>query len=306
MPTYNDLRPERDFEKQDYELVFPGMTMTEKKRTIQNLLLLREGLDSEIPPRKAEHNLLVASWNIKEFGHTTQRLPESYFYTAEIISRFDLVAVQEVKSTLKDLNILMRLLGDEWAYLINDITEGDKGNSERSAYLYNKSRVEFAGLAGEIMLWDELTAGSGIKQLKRTPYITGFRSGWKTFAMVCLHLHPGKGKDDVAFRGKEVELLLAALAKKMSDRHLWNPNLVLCGDFNLYSGPTRDDPTIQKIKDAGFREVEGLEGEDTNASLSDDSTPGARTYRTPPTWPGTTRTRGERIRCRITTRSGLN
>ena len=44
MPTYNDLRPEDDFKRKDYALVFPSMTKTEKKRTIENLLLLREGL----------------------------------------------------------------------------------------------------------------------------------------------------------------------------------------------------------------------------------------------------------------------
>ena len=33
MPTYNDLRPDKDLQKQGYALVFPSMTKTEKKRT---------------------------------------------------------------------------------------------------------------------------------------------------------------------------------------------------------------------------------------------------------------------------------
>jgi hypothetical protein len=53
-----------------------------------------------------------ASWNLKEFGHLKNRLPETYFYIAEILNRFDLVAVQEVNSTLTDLDIIMRLLGE--------------------------------------------------------------------------------------------------------------------------------------------------------------------------------------------------
>jgi endonuclease/exonuclease/phosphatase family metal-dependent hydrolase len=269
LPTYNDLRHADDFKKRDYELVFPDMGDEDKLRTLQNLLVLRAGLDAQIVPRRAEKNLLVASWNIKEFGHTKQRLPEAFFYTAEIMSRFDLVVVQEVKGSLKDLYILDRLLGDDWAYLINDITEGDAGNSERSAFLYNKKRVELAGLAGEIVLWDELTALSPIKQLKRTPYITGFRSGWKSFAMICLHLQPGDDATDLSYRRKEVELLLAAIAHKTKDKHLWSPNLILAGDFNFYSGATKDDPTIQLIRDAGYREVEALEGVDTNASLTE-------------------------------------
>ncbi len=269
MPTYNDLRPENDFKKKDYELIFPSMTKTEKKRCIQNLLTLRSGLDERVAVRKSDHNLIVASWNIKEFGHTTQRLPEAYFYIAEIINRFDLVIVQEVKSTLKDLHIVMQLLGPDWSYIVNDITEGDDGNSERSAYIFNIKRAVFGGLAGEIVLWDSLTANSSIKQLKRTPYITGFRAGWKTFAIVNLHLHPGEEDDDILFRREEVELLLEAIEEKVSKGRLWNDNLILAGDFNLYNGSDKDDPTIELFNDNGFREIETLVGVDTNASQTE-------------------------------------
>ena len=269
MPNYNDLRPEDDLKKKGFALIFPDMKDAEKKRTIQNILTLRAGLRQEVAAKKADNNLLVASWNIKEFGHTTQRLAESYFYIAEIISVFDLVAIQEVKSTLKDLDIIMRLLGEDWGYIINDITEGTDGNSERSAYLFNKKRVVLAGLAGEIVLWDELTRTSVVKQLKRTPYIIGFQAGWKTFAMVNLHLNPGESEIDIAYRRAEVELLLKALYEKISRGRLWNENLILVGDFNLYSGANKDDPTIQVINQAGFKEVESLIGKDTNASMTE-------------------------------------
>jgi len=267
MPFYNDLRPDEDLAKKDYALVFPDMNVTEKKRTIKKLLKLREGLGNEITQKRADENLLVASWNIKEFGHTTQRLYEAYFYIAEILARFDLIAIQEVKSTLKDLDIIMRLLGSDWRYLINDITEGVAGNSERSAYLYNTKRVQFAGLAGELVLWDELTANSPVKQLKRTPYITGFRSGWKSFAMIDLHLHPGDDPDDVETRAEEINLLVTAVGEKISKSRFWNDNLILVGDFNLYR--EKDKETLDFIHQAGYKEVEGLDGVDTNASLTE-------------------------------------
>ena len=202
MPFYNDLRPASDYEQRDYALVFPDMIVEEKVRTITNLIRLKGGLEQRIPSRKVDKNLLIASWNIKEFGHTTQRLNEAYFYIAEIISRFDLVAIQEVKSTLKDLQIVMRILGSDWNYIINDITDGDSGNSEQSAYLFNNKRLRLSGLAGEIVLWPAITEGSEIKQLKRTPYITGFKAGWKSFTMINLHLHPGDdGSISVLYKG---------------------------------------------------------------------------------------------------------
>lgn len=266
MPAYHDLRPAADFEERGYALVFPKMTVTEKKRTIRNLLVLKEGL-AEIPTRRTEDNLLVASWNIKEFGHTTQRLPEAYFYIAEIIAMFDLVAVQEIKSTVFDLDIIMRLLGSDWRFLVNDITNGTDGNSERSAYIFNTARVKLSGLAGEISLWEELTADSDLKQLKRAPYITGFCAGWKTFAMVNLHLHPGDDDDDIELRKEEVRLLLAAIAEKRRLNQLFTDNLILVGDFNLYDD--HDDETIALIEDAGFFEIESLKDKDTNASKTE-------------------------------------
>lgn len=265
MPFYNDLRPETDYDKQDYALVFPGMTAEEKVRTITNLIRLKQGLKQRLPNRKVDENLLVASWNIKEFGHTKQRLNEAYFYIAEIISHFDLIAVQEVKSTLKDLQIIMRILGSDWDYIINDITNGSSGNSERSAYLFNNKRIRMSGLAGELVLWPKITQGSEIKQLKRTPYIIGFKAGWKSFAMINLHLHPGDDRDDVAFRKEEIRLLLEALKEKTGG--LWTRNLILSGDFNLYD--KKDDPAVALIKQSGYDEVDGLHGKDTNASQTE-------------------------------------
>ncbi|MEM7378765.1 MAG: endonuclease/exonuclease/phosphatase family protein [Pseudomonadota bacterium] len=275
MPHYNDLRPTADFERRDYALVFPNMQPSDKARALHSLLRLKAGLTDSIPHRKSESNLLIASWNIKEFGHTTQRLPEAFFYIAETLSHFDLIALQEVKSSLKHLNKVMRILGSDWDYIVNDITDGKNGNSESSAYLYNTKRVGLSGLAGEIVIWDELiedvfaeqdpdSREKHLRQLKRTPYVTGFKAGWKSFALVNVHLHPGDDDDDVALRRDEVSLLLAALQRKRAE--LWNKNLVLTGDFNFYK--LRDATTVARIHAAGFNEVDGLLGKPTNASGS--------------------------------------
>lgn len=268
MPDYSSLRPIKDFKDHDYELVFPDLDDETKIRIIKNLIMLREGL-STIPDKLADKNLIMASWNIKEFGHTKQRLPESYFYIAEIMSRFDLIAVQEVKSTLKDLDIVIRLLGDDWKYIINDVTEGPEGNRERSAYIYDTTRIRFSGLAGEIIFWEELTKDMEVKQLKRTPFITGFEAGWKEFAIINFHLHPGDDDEDTETRRQELELLLKTLEEKKKKGHLWTDNLILSGDFNLYEGATKDDSNVQMINDAGFFEVQSLKGVKTNVSQTE-------------------------------------
>lgn len=275
MPFYNDLRPTEDFDERDYALVFPGMSDEAKIRTIDGLLRLKTGLDAEVRPRRTGDNLLVASWNIKELGHTRQRLPEAYFYIAEVISRFDVVAVQEIKRTLKDLDIIMRILGSRWDYLVNDITEGNAGNQERSGYIFNTDRVELGGLAGELVAWDQLVQdlGTEITQLKRTPYVTGFKAGWKRFAMVSVHLEPSSGDEHAAVRSDEMALLLGALDHKLDSGTIWNRNIVLTGDFNLYDDPgsntswrVTDGETVAAINLAGYTEIDSLVNLDTNVS----------------------------------------
>lgn len=260
MPYYNDLRPQADLDKREFGLVFPDISKDEKIRTIESLVRLRQALDAKIPQRRTEKNLLVASWNIKEFGHTTQRLPEAYYYAAEIIAAFDLVAIQEIKTSTKGLDRIMRILGHDWDYLINDITDGTSGNSERSAYVYNTRRVRFSGLAGELVLPDKLTAATAVKQFVRTPYITGFTAGWKSFVVLCLHLSPNKSGPKAKARAEEVSLLMAALKAKTKDD--WS-NIVITGDFNLYNGT--DQASIDIFAKHKFLEVKGLEGALTNA-----------------------------------------
>ena len=266
MPWYNDLRPPEDQKKQDFALVFPDMKASEKTDTIEDLLRLRQYLDFNVSPKYADKNLLIASWNIKEFGKLSKRLPASYFFIAEILNRFDLIAVQEIKHSLSDLFIIMRLLGSDWDYLINDMTEGRAGNSERFAYIYNTKRVSFSGLAGEIVLWEELINSGGIKQLKRTPYITGFKAGWKSFAIISVHLQPSNDDEDKAFRKQEIQALVNAIKAKIEKRSLWTNNLLLVGDFNIYAD---NDDMMKILASEGFKEIPGLAELPTNVSQTE-------------------------------------
>ncbi|MFT5437961.1 MAG: hypothetical protein ACI840_002621 [Ulvibacter sp.] len=70
------------------------------------LSILKEDLDAHIPAKKVDRNILIATWNIRAFGDFTpkwnsdkgdspKRDIQSIIFIAEIISRFDVVAVQE-------------------------------------------------------------------------------------------------------------------------------------------------------------------------------------------------------------------
>src|SRR4051812_16175884 len=127
-----------------------------RRRAADRLLTLRQALahGEGAPPARAFETLVLGTWNLREFDSATwdTRLPESYAYIAEVIDRFDLVAVQEVRADLKALEALRFRLGKHWNYLVSDVTEGRAGNQERLAFLYDTRKVTFLGVAGELVL----------------------------------------------------------------------------------------------------------------------------------------------------------
>ena len=56
---------------------------------------------------------------------------------AEIVSRFDVVAIQEVRGNLTALQTLLTALGPNWATIMTDVTRGKAGNNERMAFAFD-------------------------------------------------------------------------------------------------------------------------------------------------------------------------
>ncbi|MCD4674011.1 MAG: endonuclease/exonuclease/phosphatase family protein [Anaerolineaceae bacterium] len=225
---------------------------------LERLLALRQQLDREVPTRTQSETLLLATWNIREFDSPAygERLPEAFYYIAEIIAHFDLVAIQEVRRDLRALKKLCAILGGHWKYLITDITEGSRGNDERMAFLYDTRKVSFGGLAGELVLpplqlKDEngKTFYQPVSQVARTPFMCGFRAGWTRFILATVHILYGKSSANNPQRVEEIRQVAQALRSKTLDRYAWARNLILLGDFNIFSP---QDKTMQALTDAGF------------------------------------------------------
>jgi hypothetical protein len=245
-----------------------NLTQAQKLRVVEGLQRLRESLrgGGSPPLRNTDKTLIVATWNIREFGKSKAgfRSDEPYYYIAEIISRFDLVAIQEVRS-LYSIQRLTTLLGSDWDYLITDVTFGTSGNSERMAFLFDRRKVRFAGLAAEIVL-PKPAAGS-VVQFARSPYVAGFRSGWAQMNLCTVHIYYGKGVKDDPRRVEEISGLARLLARNADDFRsgqaprddsaapVQSENLLLLGDFNIFN---REDVTMKALTDAGFVVPEGL------------------------------------------------
>src|SRR4051794_22989818 len=119
------------------------------------LVALSAALDQVVPARKAT-NLLVATWNIRAFdrytptwrsvtGDSPIRDRSNIAHIAEIVSRFDVIAIQELRRSAPAFLAMLDRLGPDWAFLTSDVTEGDLGNNERLAFVYDTRRLRPSG-----------------------------------------------------------------------------------------------------------------------------------------------------------------
>ncbi len=263
-------------------------------RCARRLLTMRKELKS-LANRKSDRSLLLATWNIRDFDSNKfrqgPRLPETFFYIAEIISCFDLVALQEVNRDLSALQKVMQILGREWSFIATDTTEGAGGNAERMAFVYNTEKVWFRQIAGEIVLPQgqlivspaksqsagdleerpvEEALESGLtevhQQFARTPFVVAFQAGWFKFNLCTVHIYYGEESGaGLQRRIDEIQRLVKFMADRQdreNDAVDNDParaeNYILLGDFNVVSP---EHETMQALKSEDFQVPPAIDGD---------------------------------------------
>ena len=214
-------------------------------RTIEKLKVLRKQLDKEIPEKTAANSLLLATWNIRAFKKDS-RTKESLYYIAEILSRFDLVAIQEVHGQREELEKVMAILGKNWKYIATDVTAGSAGNGECMAFLYDTNKVSFKSMAGEIVLPKDNKTLEGL-QFARTPFCVSFQAGWFKFNIATVHIYYGNGSEGLKQRAKEITALSKFLSTRANNE---KNNYIILGDFNI---PDVDDEYMKALESGGFK-----------------------------------------------------
>jgi hypothetical protein len=181
---------------------------------------------------------LLGTGNVRDLGKPSRwgygpRLKESFFYIAEIISRFDLVAVQEVNE-LKSLEVVMDILGPDWDFIATDVTDRSLGgNGERLTYVYDTRKVKFQNIAGEVVLPADMLISRvefegeedddskrlvASKQFRRSPFLTRFQSGWLKFDLCTVHIYYGSDYGEkLDERIDEIRQIANYMAKRADD-----------------------------------------------------------------------------------------
>ncbi|MBP1856997.1 endonuclease/exonuclease/phosphatase family protein [Rhizobium herbae] len=206
------------------------------------LLRLRALLNGQIVSKRRPNSLIVGSWNIRHFDGGRKRLPESYHYIAEIIDHFDICAIQEVKD-IEAMEKLMRLLGRNWDYFINDSSGGGRGNHERMAFVYNRNRVFFRNLIGELVF--EKGTLPGDEQIGRTPFFASFQAGWFKFTLCSAHIvfEETEGRP---LREDEINAIATILKQRATTADEVH---IMLGDMNI---ETLSDAGMAALKRNGF------------------------------------------------------
>lgn len=243
----------------------PKITDIPPKNVTLEIQKLRFELDKAIPPKQLDHNVLIGTWNIRAFGDLTERWtgkkgdsPKRNLHAllciAEIISRFDVIALQEVRGNIKCLRHMMKVLGPNWSLILTDVTKGKKGNDERMAFLFDTRKVKLSGLACELVVPEEKGIGSNAfeKQFARTPYAVGFQSGGHTFILITLHVIWGEEKERI----KELKAIAKWLADWSTDVNAWDQNLIALGDFNI---DRKANPLYKAFTSMGIRTPKELD-----------------------------------------------
>jgi endonuclease/exonuclease/phosphatase family metal-dependent hydrolase len=200
---------------------------------------LRDALDQRLPARTLDRNLLIGTWNIRHVGGPTEqwragddddspkRDLHSIRVVAEIIRRFDVVAIQEIRGDLKTLR-------PDWGFVLTDVTRGDTGNDERLGFVFDRRTTRISGLAGELVVptdeFDHIDPDALDRQFARTPYAVAFESGSETFVLVTLHVLWGDRPEE---RTPELRAIAEWLDEWARDVNAWDHHLIALGDFNI-------------------------------------------------------------------------
>jgi endonuclease/exonuclease/phosphatase family metal-dependent hydrolase len=208
------------------------------RETARGLLELKRRIQAaQIPPSRLDERILIATWNIREFGKK-KRQKASLHHIAEILGQFDLVAISELRDDVRELGTVLGYLGPQWGVVFSDYLSDPGGNRERIAFIYDKRAARFTGFASQASAPRKKQGKEYLsaESFWRLPYMASFRAGSFDFIVMGVHVRWG---DSEKARERELGLLAEWVESRRKERFQLDKDLILLGDFNIpgYSSP---------------------------------------------------------------------
>ncbi len=188
-----------------------------------------------IPDRTAGQ-MLVATWNLANLG-AQERRDQDKALIAEVLSWFDIIAVQECRENFADLDDICRKLGPSYRMLMSDAA----GNDERLSFLYDSSKFQLLEEVGEIAFPPSQYKRINLPGVKdefngfdRTPYLAAFRAAGSSITFVNVHLFYGQEKTaEIGRRALETYAVARWADDRRRSQFSFTRELVALGDFNM-------------------------------------------------------------------------
>ena len=205
-------------------------------------------------PSKQAGRILVATWNIANFG-AQQREDEHHRLIAEILSWFDIAAIQEVRENFAGLDDVVRHMGAPYRMLFSDAA----GNDERMTFVYDSQKLKLLEEIGEVafpvsQLKSVKLAGvtQPFQGFDRTPYLATFQAGQTSFLFVNVHLFYGTDKPaDIQRRSLETFGVAKWSDHRRKSAFSFTRELFAMGDFNLPKN-AQGDPIFDALTKLGL------------------------------------------------------
>ncbi len=207
-------------------------------------------------PAGTNQNLLLATWNIANFGDQHRETPHIKML-AEIVSWFDLVAIQEIKNNSGHFMQLVGMLGNRFGYIFSDAS----GNNERMAFLYRKSKVKILSEVAELDI-----PPSALRHVKlpgveasfngfdRSPYLAAFKANTMKFSLLNVHLYFGSDSQKASIERRSLEAYcIGRWADLRSEgKFSYTKTVFALGDFNLPKFD-KNDPIYKALVQRGLQ-----------------------------------------------------
>ncbi|HSW00781.1 MAG TPA: endonuclease/exonuclease/phosphatase family protein [Sedimentisphaerales bacterium] len=187
-------------------------------------------------PKREKDKFLVATWNVANLGAQQRRNPDRTII-AEIMSWFDIIAVQECRENFADLFAIQNELAKSYRIVMSDVA----GNDERMAFVYDSRKLTVLEEIGEIAF-----PPSRYKSVKlpginrkfdgfdRTPYLAAFSANGTSLMLVNVHLYYGDDSADAMARRSLETFAVAKWAdQRRKSLYSFTRELVVLGDFNM-------------------------------------------------------------------------
>ncbi|MEM1061947.1 MAG: endonuclease/exonuclease/phosphatase family protein [Planctomycetota bacterium] len=207
------------------------------------------------PPLATDDTVRIAAFNIQVFGRAKAGKPDVMRRLADIVRRFDVVAVQEIRSSdpapFRQLVDLVNASGRNYGATVGPRL-GRTSSKEQYAFVYDADRIELAKKT-------RYTLQDYRDRLHREPYVARFRvrtdppAAGFTFTLVNIHTDPDEVREELA----ALDDALIAIARDGTKED----DLILLGDLNA---APRDFGDLAKLPGVRW----AIEGVPTNTRRS--------------------------------------